>query len=222
TVTASGGTAPYSGTGTSTHIAGSYTFVVTDANGCTASTSITITQPTALSASRSSDLIACNGGTTTVTVTAAGGTAPYSGTGTSTHGAGSYTFVVTDANGCTASTSITITEPSILSAFSSAGTIACFGGTTTVTVTAAGGTLPHSGTGNFTRGAGTYTFTVTDTRGCTASTSITITQPPVLNCIITPPSVLPFCGVTGNTIGATTTGGTGTINYSWSVTSTSN
>jgi hypothetical protein len=52
---------------------------VTDANGCTSTTSITITEPAALVASSSATAILCNGGSSTVTVSATGGTAPYTG-----------------------------------------------------------------------------------------------------------------------------------------------
>ncbi|MFM7902453.1 MAG: lamin tail domain-containing protein, partial [Bacteroidota bacterium] len=62
-----------------------------------------------------------------------------------------------------------------LSASSTAGTIACFGGTTSVTVSATGGTAPYTGTGTFTVTAGTYSYTVTDNAGATATTSITVT-----------------------------------------------
>jgi hypothetical protein len=56
-------------------------------------------------------IIACPGGTTTVNVTATGGTAPYTGTGSFTVGAGSFTYSVTDANGCPGATSIVIAAP---------------------------------------------------------------------------------------------------------------
>lgn len=124
--------------------------------------------------------IQCNGGTTTVIVTATGGVAPYTGTGTFAVSAGAYSFVVADANGCTDTTTGVINEPPVLTASSTAGTISCYGGTTTVTVTGSGGTAPYSGTGNFTKGAGSYTFTVTDKNGCTASTSVSLTQPTAL------------------------------------------
>ena len=58
---------------------------MTDANSCTATTTGTITQPTAVVASSSNTAILCNGGNSTVTVSADGGTAPYSGTGTFSH-----------------------------------------------------------------------------------------------------------------------------------------
>ena len=82
TVSASGGTAPYTGDGAHTVSAGPYSFTVTDANGCTSIASGTITQPAAaLAASSTAPAIACFGGSSTVTVSATGGTPPYSGTG---------------------------------------------------------------------------------------------------------------------------------------------
>ncbi|MEO6670308.1 MAG: T9SS type A sorting domain-containing protein [Ferruginibacter sp.] len=206
TVSATGGTAPYTGTGTFTRSAGAYSFTVTDANGATATTTGTIAQPTALVAASTSGTIACNGGSTTVTVTATGGTAPYTGTGTFTRSAGAYTFTVTDANGCTATTTGTITQPTLLAASSLAGTIACNGGSTSVTVSATGGTAPYTGTGSFTRSAGAYTFTVTDARGCTATTTGTITQPTVLAASAVAGTILVSGGTT--TVTVTATGGT--------------
>ena len=185
-VTANGGTLPYSGTGSFTVSAGSYNYTVTDANGCTETTSISVTEPSLLSASSTSGEILCNGGTTTVTVSASGGTAPYSGDGTSTVTAGNYNYTVTDANGCTASTSIVVTEPTLLVASSSSGSILCFGGSTTVTVSANGGTAPYSGTGNNTVTAGNYSYTVTDANGCTSITSINVTEPEPLKAVGAP------------------------------------
>ncbi|MBK7430048.1 MAG: right-handed parallel beta-helix repeat-containing protein [Bacteroidetes bacterium] len=150
TVSASGGTGSYTGTGTFTVTAGTYTYTVTDVNGCTATTTITVTEPAVLVASSSATAIACNGGTSTVTVSASGGTAPYTGTGPVTVTAGTYTYTVTDANGCTNSTTITVTEPTALVASSSATAIACNGGTSTVTVSATGGTAPGVRTGGIT------------------------------------------------------------------------
>src|SRR5205823_7160858 len=119
--------------------------------GCTASTSITVTEPTAVTASSvQGAAILCHGGTTSVSVSATGGTAPYSGTGVFTVGAGTFSYIVTDNNVCTASTSITVTEPTAVTASASQGSaIGCHGGTTTVNVAATGGTAPYSGTGVF-------------------------------------------------------------------------
>jgi hypothetical protein len=142
-----------------------------------ASTNITITEPSVLTASVSATSISCNGGSATVTVTGNGGISPYTGVGSFTDVAGSYTYTVTDDNGCLASTNITITEPSVLTASVSATSISCNGGSATVTVTDNGGTAPYISPGSITEAAGSYTYTVTDNNGCTASTSITISQP---------------------------------------------
>ncbi|HOR59820.1 MAG TPA: gliding motility-associated C-terminal domain-containing protein [Bacteroidales bacterium] len=208
TVSASGGTGAYTGTGTYTVSAGTHSYTVTDANGCTSITSVTISQPSLLVANSTGDNVLCYGGTATVNVTASGGTGTYSGTGIMTNvSAGTYSFTVTDANNCSAITSITITEPPLLQASSSATAILCNGGTSTVTISATGGTAPYTGTGNFTRPSGTYSFTVTDAKGCTAETSITITQPTQL---ITSSTFTPIlCNGGTSTVTVTATGGTG-------------
>ncbi len=199
TVTAGGGTGAYSyklnnGSYQSSNVftgvvAGTYTVTVKDANGCTASKSITITQPSqgVLQASSSAGTISCNGGTTTVTVSASGGTAPYTGTGTFTVSAGTYSYTVRDAAGASKSTTITVSQPAALAATVAAGTISAYGGTTSLTVTASGGTSPYTyklNNGSYQASktfsavpAGTHSITIADAKGCTIVKSITITQP---------------------------------------------
>ncbi|MDX9760229.1 MAG: hypothetical protein RBU27_13800, partial [Bacteroidota bacterium] len=178
-VKAHGGKPPYKGTGRFYKGNGIHHFTVTDGNGCDATTTITITQPASVvnASAIAAGQIQCFGGTTTVTVSATGGTTPYQGTGTFTLGAGTHSFTVTDANGCTDIASITLTEPASAINVSAvaASQIQCHGGTTTVDVTATGGTPPYQGTGSFTLGAGTHSFTVTDANGCSATASITLT-----------------------------------------------
>ncbi len=176
-ISATGGTGPYTGTGTFSQSAGSTTYTVTDANGCTETIAVTLAEPTPLVASSPGGQVECNGGTTDIVVSATGGTAPYSGTGTFNVGAGTYTYTVTDANGCTSNVVVTVTENSLLTASATATTIACNGGQATVTVTASGGTGPYTGTGTFNEVAGTYTYTVSDQNGCTATASVTIAEP---------------------------------------------
>jgi hypothetical protein len=122
---------------------------VTDANGCTSSANVTITQPNVLSASASvSAPILCNGGNATVAVSAIGGTAPFAGVGNFIASAGTQSYTVTDANGCIAQTNITVNQPSVLSANSAVSQpILCFGGTGQITISAIGGTFPYVGTG---------------------------------------------------------------------------
>ena len=187
-----------------TAASGTYTVTVKDANNCTTVTnSVTITQPSAITASAAAGVILCNGGTTTLTVTASGGTGTlqysknggttYQAANTFTVTAGTYTITVKDANNCTVATSsLTITQPVALSATASPGTIFCNGGTTILTATASGGTSPYlysinGGTtyqaaNSFTVSAGSYTITVKDANICTAATSsVTVTQPAVIS-----------------------------------------
>ncbi len=206
TITATGGTTPYSGTGTFYRVAGIYTFTVVDANGCADTLTVQVTEPPKLFAAASATPILCNGGNSTVTVTAMGGTPPYAGIGQFLRGPGTWTFTVVDANGCIDSTSVVITEPPILTAAASAPPILCHGGTTIVTVTASGGTPPYRGTGTFLRPVGTHNFTVIDTNGCTALAQVTVTEPPALVAAATWTTVNCYGG--NSTVTVTASGGT--------------
>src|SRR5207248_3881702 len=159
-------------------------------------------------ASSSASAILCHGGTSTVTVSATGGATPYSGTGTFSHAAGNYSYTVTDAHSCTATTTGTITEPNVLNATNTHGTIACRGGTTTVTVSASGGTAPYNGTGSHTVSAGTYSFTVTDANTCTATTSGTVTEP-TAGVVASSSNTAILCNGGNSTVTVSATGGTG-------------
>ena len=144
-----------------------------------------ISQPDKLVIKVEATPILCNGGKSTVTVSATGGTGPYSGDiGTFTVGAGTYTYTVTDANGCTNTKSITVTQPDPLKVELSAPPITCSTQTVTVTATASGGTAPYTylwsnGSTSSTAdlGVGVYSVTVTDANGCTASASGEIKAP---------------------------------------------
>ncbi|NVK64826.1 MAG: hypothetical protein HWE22_09575, partial [Flavobacteriales bacterium] len=190
TVTASGGTTPYTGTGTYTVSAGAYSFTVTDANGCTSTVTGMVSEPSALTASATATSIACNGGSSDVTVTAIGGTAPYTGTGTYSVSAGTYTYTVTDANGCSTDVTITVAEPTALSASATSTAILCNGGSSDITVTATGGTAPYTGTGTYSVSAGTYTYTVTDANGCSTDVTITVAEPTALSASATSTAIL--------------------------------
>ncbi|MFH1004504.1 MAG: SBBP repeat-containing protein, partial [Bacteroidota bacterium] len=95
---------------------GSYTVTITDANGCTAFKSIYITEPTALSLSKSFTNASCYNNEGTANVTVSGGVFPYSylwnngqtNQTATTLGSGSYTITITDANGCNASDTVQI------------------------------------------------------------------------------------------------------------------
>src|SRR5207237_26271 len=124
--------------------------------------------------SSSASTILCHGGTSTVTVSATGGATPYSGTGTFTRSVGTYSFTVTDANSCTATTTVDVTRPDTVVASNTHDSILCHGGTATVHVTATGGTGSYTGTGDFQQGVDSHTYTVTDANGCPSSTTVTL------------------------------------------------
>jgi hypothetical protein len=223
TLTVSGGTSPYtfdwnSGAYTTQNLtgipAGTYAGTLTDANGCTNSGTIVITEPTLLVASSSATSILCNGGTANITVTETGGTAPYTGDGTFTVSAGPYSYTVTDMNGCTSTTTGTVTEPTMLMASSSATTILCNGGTADITVTETGGTGPYTGDGTFNVNAGPYSYTVTDANGCTSTTTITVTEPTAISTSVTQVNVSCNGGSDGS-IDLTVTGGTAPYTFDW-------
>ncbi len=207
TVTATSGTAPYTylwtpsaqttanATGLS---AGGYTVTVTDANGCTATASVSLIQPPLLTATIGAVTNAlCNASNNgSATVIAGGGTPAYtylwnpSAQTTATASAlsgGTYTITVTDANGCTATSSVTITQtPGVTASITSSVDIMCNGNSTgSGTVSAVGGTPGYTyswspgGNSNATAtglSAGVYTVTVTDANGCSATASVTLTQ----------------------------------------------
>ncbi len=219
TVTATGGTAPYTGDGVYSVTVGSHTYIVTDANGCSTVVSTTVTEPMALTASASSTAILCAGGTSDITVTATGGTAPYTGTGVYPVTGGTHTYTVTDANGCSTVVSTPVTEPTALIASASSTAILCNGGSSDITVTATGGSGPYTGTGVYAVTAGTYTYTVTDANGCSTVVSTTVIEPSVFAVSLSGCSTV-YSDISYNyscgTINSSITGGVPTYDYSWS------
>lgn len=216
--------------------AGTYNVTVTDGNACTTTSTATINQPTAITASATNTSVSCNAGSNgTITVTASGGTAPYtySSNGTTFQAsnsftgltAGTYTLTVKDANNCTQTTTTTITQPNALVATPTITNVLCNGASTgSVTLAVTGGTSPYtySWTGtSFTattanissRPAGTYNVTVTDANSCSTTATAVITQPTALTATAANTNVSCFGGSNG-TITITAAGGTAPYTYS--------
>ncbi|GIV36254.1 MAG: hypothetical protein KatS3mg032_0633 [Cyclobacteriaceae bacterium] len=211
-----------------------YIIIVRDANGCTnTSAPVTITNPPALTGSATitsnynGQHVSCNAASDgVIQVTPAGGAGGYtfkilelpgntsgdaSGVYTGLR-AGTYTFVIKDANNCQFTTpTITVTEPAPVTATAVlTAPVTCNGNSDgVITVTGGGGTLtgPNyqftlnqppgtvNNTGVFSGlAAGNYSVTVRDDNNCTqVSNTVTVIQPPVLTI---------FASVTSNYNGA--------------------
>ncbi|MBL0102853.1 MAG: SprB repeat-containing protein [Bacteroidetes bacterium] len=207
---------------------------VTDANGCTATSAITIAQPPVLTATANANPATCNGAADgSVSVSAGGGSPNYSYAWTPGGAivsnptgltAGSYSVTVTDANGCTITTSATITQPTLLTTSINSSPALCNGAANgSAQVTPAGGTpnysytwFPSGGSAASATGlsAGSYSVTVTDANGCSASTSIAVTEPtPITLGSSTTPAT---CGSNNGSVTVNASGGAGAFTYSWS------
>ena len=245
TVTPNSGTGPYSilwNTGDTTNtvsnlLAGSYTVTVTDATGCSVIGDGTVGSPTALILTTSSTDETCANNDGSVTVMASGGkdpytylwnTAPAATTSTVTGlTAGTYLVTVTDASGCTAVASATVTDACTGCAMTLATSFAapsCNGlGDASATVTPSLGTYPY--TYNWTSAtpdtdstasglmAGVYSITVTDALNCVDSTTIVVTQPDALQ--LTLSATPTTCAGSDGVASAVTSGGNGVYFYAW-------
>lgn len=182
---------------------GVYSITVTDDNGCTASESATIVEPSALAVSASGIDETCIGSNDgSATASPLGGTPPYSyawsnGGTTATIenlAPGTYTATVTDDNGCTAvsnevligSNGISSCSAMVTSSYNEGVDISTFGGSDgEATASANGGTLPYSyqwsngqtGATASNLSAGTYSVTITDQNDCTCTAEVELNDP---------------------------------------------
>jgi len=222
-------------------ISGTYSVTITDVNGCTDSSSVTVTQPSVLNSSTSLDSnVSCNGFSNGgASASGTGGTTAYmyawsnSATTASITGvvAGTYSVTVTDANGCTDSSSIAVTQPTeLISSASVTANVSCNGlADGSATASGSGGTTSYSylwsnaaATASITgTAAGTYSVTVTDANGCTDSSSVSITQPTALVSDATVTANASCNGLADGGASASASGGTTAYSYLWSNASSS-
>lgn len=242
TASATGGTTSYSYTWSNSAttatisgvVAGTYSVTISDANGCTDSSAVTITQPAALVITIDSvDDVLCAGFTTgAMYTTTSGGTTnySYSWTGGSTSSnllnvaSGTYGVTVTDAHSCTATAMDTVHELDPLIVNDSINNNLCNGDSTgSVYMLVSGGQSPYgyswsnggSGSSELNLPAGSYVVTVTDENSCLVVDSIEVMEPTVL--VTTDSMVTPLCnGDTNGSIYINASGGTSPYSYSWS------
>ncbi|MBI2271818.1 MAG: PKD domain-containing protein [Bacteroidetes bacterium] len=211
TVMVAGGIAPFtylwddaavqSTTTASSLGAGAYIVEVRDSNNCMAKDTVTITEPQVLVVGLDSlKHVNCFGGSDGyIDVNATGGTFPYTSyawtpsvsTGQTANGLaqGSYDVVVTDNNGCTATNTYVVNEPTalLITMDSTASTCGNANGSAEVSSTV-GGTTPYFYNWNdpanqqtalaSNLSANTYNVTVIDNNGCSISSSITVNDLP--------------------------------------------
>ena len=221
--------------------AGVHNIIIRDINLCTFSLPVTITQPAAaLTGSIISQVdVNCFGDATgSVTIGGSGGTSPYgysldagvyqsSGTFTNLI-SGTHSVTIRDANMCLFNINVNITQPaSALSVTYTKVDVGCFGGSTgSALAIPSGGTSPYNYSWNTIPvqttaavsglAAGTYTVTVTDNKGCTATAGISITQPSA-GITATADITDVLCdGATNGAIDLTVENGTAPITYLWS------
>ncbi len=224
-----------------------YTVTVTDAVGCTATTFADMTERPELQITPTTTNVRCfqeaNG---RVNTNITGGTAPYSFLWSNARAndsllnirAGIYTLRVTDFNNCVITSTVTVTEPPLLTArIDNLNPILCSGertGNLTAIVTGGSPDYMYQYTGqpfasvvpNLANiGGGNYNVTVTDTHNCSAVATIRVDDP--LPMILTFPTVRDAgCyGAVGGIIIANTVGGTGNPRfypYIWNLPSSTN
>ena len=239
-----GGTSPYTyswGGGITTPNrtgvpAGTYSVTVTDSKGCTGTASAVVTQSAAMTASTTTTNTTCGASTGSVTLTVSNGATPYTfswSNGATTQnltavGGNTYNVTITDAAGCTTTASGNVAQTGAPTVSVTAVQISCNNandGQANATITGGNPAYTYSWSNTATTqnltalGGGTYTITVHDSQGCTASASASITNPAPVVVTLTAQNETCF-GNTNASINSSVTGGTPGYTYSWSNTAT--
>jgi len=210
---------------------GTYCVTVTDANGCTAQDCGTIGEPDDFTFNFSPTNPDCGATNGSVTVAAAGGTAPYSytwddgtrGATLSNVGEGTYTVSIRDANGCPGSESVTLAGSNLAVSIDATSPACGVGATGSAVANVTGGTAPityswSSGSTTNTAGnlaPGSYTVTVTDAAGCSGTATTMITAGNTLTVTATATDVL-CAGDSNGSASAMVSGGQAPYTYDWS------
>lgn len=218
--------------------AGSYTAVITDSEGCTASSTIQITEPAVLTVTATAQDASCGGANDgSLTATPTGGTSPYvyawntapaQGSQTAVLVApGTYAVVVTDANGCTATAQATVGQSTNVSlTVNSLDNVSCNGANDgSIDIELTGGVAPYAYSWSNSLPAtqdqsglapGNYGVTVTDDDGCTVSGSYIITEPTALQTTVSVVQDALCFNTEDGSADIEVLGGTPPYSYNWS------
>lgn len=212
---------------------GTYNYTVTDNNGCIYTNAVSISEPSDIQISATQNNISTCGATDgSIDITTLGGSPPYSfnwSSGQNTEdinslSSGTFTLTVTDANLCTSTHTVTLTEPTPpIVSYTQTNTTCNAGSDGSIDVSVSGGLNPYqySWSNSATSqdvsnlSAGIYTLNVTDANNCIVIESITITQPTAINVSSTQTNVT-NCNGNDGSIDISTSGGTGIYTYLWS------
>ena len=213
--------------------AGVYSYIVTDANGCTASQSTTLSNnPFTINphaSIKAPNCAQCNGA---IKLSPSGGTAPYTYTWTITNSdstatnicAGLYQINIADNTGCEQTVQIPVSSVNSPTVTVTSTNVTCNGlNNGSATASATGGILPYvfnwpvipsNNAAVSGLSVGIYFVQVKDSASCIATQSVSITQPIALNANAT--TVAPSCNVCNGSITTNVTSGSGSYSYSWS------
>lgn len=245
-LTVSGGTTPYSyawanglyvlsevGQDLNDFVAESYNYTITDDNGCTILDTLVINEPPVLEITLVGTDILCKGGNNgAIDLTVVGGVTSYFYLWSNSSltedqtllTAGTYGVLVTDANLCTITDTITLTEPldSLRYTFEVSDVLCNDGTDGELDINVTGGTIPYNydwsngDTTSFANNltAGYYTFTVVDNNACVLTDSLFVDQPEAvtLSEVITPASCFED---TNGIIDISPLGGTTPYSFTW-------
>ena len=229
---AGGGSPPYnfswSGDGSTTVCPSqttTYILTVTDTNGCSAQDNIQVTVHSLPSLDAGSDVVICEGSCYTFAPTASGGSGSYSYSWSSVTTevcpiqTTTYTVTVTDGNGCSVMDGLTVFVSPLPEAFAGADVTLCPGDCYTFNPTGSEGAEPYTyaWSGNESTvcpsQTSTYTVTLTDANGCTATDDLTLSVLPPLATVAASDASL--CPGDCYTLSASATGGSGSYTYAW-------
>lgn len=216
--------------------AGTFSVTVTDALGCDSTFTATIVEPTPLAiATATATAVTCNGGADgTANLQITGGTPPYAVqwtgglVGQSPVGliAGSYNATVADAQGCSTTASVTVTQPEAITLTATVPDTVCVNSMVTLAANAAGGTgaltiswgsLGQGATVDAVLGNNTVVnVTVVDAVGCTGPTlNIPVHVLDLLNAQLLTYGDTTVCPGGSGVVGATVAGYAGAYTMVW-------